>query len=245
MNIFIHQSYEQASEAAYRHLLEKLVRLEKPVLGLPTGSTPLGLYRCMAEGYRNGDYDYSRVTSFNLDEYRGMDGTEDESYMMFMKQKLFSHINIPADSINIPSGTGDADDVCSDYDGRISLAGGIDIQILGVGSNGHIGFNEPGTPFESTTHLTALSEETRSANARFFSSPEMVPTHAVTMGIRLIMNARVIIFIASGSEKADAVYEAVNGPVSVDCPASVLKLHPDITMFLDSEAAARLEVQVI
>lgn len=240
MKIIKCASYDEASAEAYKLMLERMSTKADIILGLPTGSTPLGLYNCMANGYRRGDFDYKAVITFNIDEYAGMNRSDPDSYFHFMQKNLFEHINIPAQNVNIPSGIGDLEANCLDYDRRIAEAGGIDLQILGVGGNGHIGFNEPGTPFESTTHIISLKDETRAANARFFSSLDLVPRQAVTMGIKMMMNAREIIFIASGEEKAEAMYKTVHGEITPDCPSSVLQLHPNITIFVDQAAAARL-----
>ncbi|MDC7228497.1 MAG: glucosamine-6-phosphate deaminase [Spirochaetales bacterium] len=240
MNIVRCGNYDDASRQAYHHLLSRLRDNEKAVLGLPTGSTPLGLYRCMTQGYVNGDFDYSGITTFNIDEYAGMERNNPDSYYLFMQRKLFNGINVAEERRHIPSGLGNLEHNCLEYDRLMEAAGGIDILVLAVGANGHIGFNEPGTPFESTTHIIELTGRTRADNARFFKSPEDVPEQALTMGIKLMMNAREIIFIGTGKEKADAVRRMVNGPVTTDCPASVLQLHPNITLYLDSEAAGDL-----
>ena len=236
MRIFRYNTYEQASEAAYKLLLLRLCEKTDMVVGLPTGSTPLGLYKCMSEGYKKREFDYSMITAFNIDEYAGLDNSHPDSYFRFMYDNLFCHINIPSVNRNIPSGIGDLEKNCEAYDKLIESKGGIDLQVLGVGGNGHIGFNEPGTPFESTTHVVNLKEETRLDNARFFNSLEEVPYQAITMGIKLLMNAREIIFLAGGAEKAEAVYKMIHGPVTVDCPASVLQLHPKLNVFIDAAA---------
>ena len=241
MKIIQCETYEQASEQVYHLLLRRLKDKPDAVLGLPTGSTPLGLYRYMADGFAAGDFNYNRVTTFNIDEYAGLDKTDPNSYYRFMEDNLFSRINIPAQQRNIPSGLGSLEDNCAAYDELIAAAGGIDIQVLAVGANGHIGFNEPGTPFESTTHIVELAEKTRADNARFFSSPADVPLQAITMGIKLMMNAREIIFIGTGAEKASAMKEMISGSVTTACPASVLQLHPNITVFLDRAAGAGLD----
>ena len=240
MNINICSDYNEASEQAYKLLVSQLKGNPEAVLGLPTGSTPLGLYGFMKEGFSRGDFSYKKITTYNLDEYAGIDPEDPNSYIRFMMDNLFSGIDVERGNIHVPSGTGDLQQNCIDYDKGIADAGGIDIQVLGIGGNGHIGFNEPGTPFELTTHVTELHQNTREANSRFFSSLDEVPTQAVTMGIKSIMNSRKIILIAAGEQKADAVYETVHGPVTPDCPSSILQMHPDITLFLDKEAAARL-----
>ena len=228
--------YDDASAKAYLLLLKQLKSNKKTVLGLPTGSTPLGIYQCMMQGFSSGDFSYRDIISFNLDEYAGLSPEDPHSYYQFMMENLFNGIDINEDNINIPFGLGDLEENCINYDMRIESAGGIDVQILAVGRNGHIGFNEPGIPFGLTTHIAELSDETRADNARFFDSFEDVPRQAVTMGIRSIMNARQIIFIGSGAEKAEALRQTLFGPVTVECPSSVLQLHPNITFFIDRDA---------
>ena len=240
MDIKIYENYTEASAEAYGFLLSVLKTNPASVLGLPTGSTPLGLYDCMKKGFAAGDLSYSEITTFNLDEYAGLQPDDPQSYLRFMNDNLFSGIDVPADRINIPSGNGSLEENCAAYDEAIYAAGGIDLQVLGLGGNGHIGFNEPGTAFELTTHIAELHQDTREANSRFFESIDQVPTKAVTMGIKNIMNARKIILIASGPQKAEAVLQTVGGKVSPDCPSSILQMHPDVTMFLDVEAAAKL-----
>ena len=231
------KDYDDASEKAYQLLLKQIRANRKIVLGLPTGSTPLGIYKCMVNGYSAGDFSCDNITSFNLDEYAGMSHEDPNSYYRFMMDNLFSGLDVKNENINIPSGLGDLAENCRIYDEKIKAAGGIDVQILGVGGNGHIGFNEPGTPFGLTTHITDLHPETRADNARFFDSYDEVPEKAVTMGIKSIMNARQIIFIASGAEKAEAVKQTLYGPVTTDCPSSVLQLHPNVSFYIDRDAA--------
>ena len=240
MTIEYCKDYNEASEKAYKLLLKQLKSNKKTVLGLPTGSTPVGIYNCMVKGYSAGDFSYRNIVSFNLDEYAGLAPEDPNSYYRFMMDNLFNGLDIKKDNINIPSGLGDLDKNCKDYDRKIESAGGIDVQILAVGRNGHIGFNEPGVQFGLTTHIAELSTETRADNARFFNSVEDVPGKAVTMGIRSIMNARKIIFIASGAEKAEAIRRTLYGPVSSECPSSVLQLHPNITFFIDRDAGKLL-----
>lgn len=242
MNTVICTDYNEASEKAYGLLLKELRLNPEAVLGLPTGSTPLGLYQCMRSGFSGGDFSYKRITTFNLDEYAGMDSGDPNSYYRFMKENLFDSIDVQAENTNIPSGLGDLEDNCRAYDSEIETAGGIDIQVLGIGRNGHIGFNEPGTPFKLTTHIAELTDHTREANARFFDSIDDVPARALTMGIKSIMNARKIILIATGEEKADAIFSTLHGSVTTACPSSILQLHPNLTVFIDSAAAARLTI---
>ncbi|MCL2695535.1 MAG: glucosamine-6-phosphate deaminase [Clostridiales bacterium] len=234
------QSPEQIAKLAaeqYRALLG-----EKPnaVLGLATGSTPLGLYRELARLNKAGALSFARATSFNLDEYDGLPAGHAQSYRTFMDENLFSHIDIPIERTYIPGRADVSDADGQGYDAAIARAGGIDLQLLGIGNNGHIGFNEPCTPFGSRTHLAELTPSTREANTRFFSSIGEVPTQAITMGIRTVMNARAILLIALGAAKAEALRATVSGPVTELVPASVLQLHPNVTIYADSDAAKLL-----
>lgn len=232
-----------AEEAAVRaaELYRALLR-RKPdaVLGLATGSTPLGLYAQLVALYRAGEISFAQATSFNLDEYVDLPPTHDQSYRYFMEKNLFSQIDLPQARIHVPSGLDVSEAALAAYDEAIEAAGGIDLQLLGLGGNGHIGFNEPGTPFALVTHVVALTERTRRDNARFFASLDEVPTHAATMGVRTVMHARAILLLAFGRAKAEALAAALTGPVTPDVPASVLQLHPDVTVFCDKEAAALL-----
>ena len=237
MKIIIGTEQEIARKAAQRYVA-LLAAKPDAVLGYATGSTPLGLYGELARLNGEGALDYANVTTFNLDEYAGLDGSHDQSYRYFMDTNLFRHINIDPARTFVPSGLDVA--AAADYDKAIEAAGGIDLQLLGIGNNGHIGFNEPGTPFGSRTHLVELTESTREANKRFFASIDDVPTHAVTMGVRTVMNARSIILMAIGKGKADIIRQTVLGPVTEEVPASVLQLHPDVEIYLDHEAASLL-----
>ena len=231
-------------EALARFAAERYVTLlnKKPdaVLGLATGSTPLGLYAELQRLSKAGKVSFARATSFNLDEYVGLAGDHNQSYRYFMDHNLFSGIDIDPKKTFVPSGLGDIEENASKYEDMIGLAGGIDLQLLGLGQNGHIGFNEPGTPLNSLTHEIGLTENTREANARFFASMDEVPTRAISMGIKTVMNARSIILIALGENKADAVAKSVKGPIDTTVPAAVLQLHPDVTFYLDEAAASKL-----
>ncbi len=238
MKIIIGTEQEIAQKAAQRYV-ELLAKKPAAVLGYATGSTPLGLYAELVRLNQAGAIDYKDVTTFNLDEYAGLDGTHDQSYRYFMDKNLFEHINIDRARTHVPSGLDIA--AAADYDRQIEAAGGIDLQLLGIGNNGHIGFNEPFTPFGSRTHLVELTESTREANKRFFASIDDVPTHAVTMGVRTVMNARAIILMAIGEGKAEIIQKTVNGPVTEEVPASVLQLHPDCEIYLDYGAASLLK----
>ena len=239
MKIIIDSEKRIAELAAQRYV--KLLN-EKPaaVLGYATGSTPLGLYAELIRLNKAGAFSYAQATSFNLDEYAGLDGSHDQSYRYFMNHNLFDHVDIRKDHTFVPSGLDLSPETAAAYDKAIEAAGGIDLQLLGIGNNGHIGFNEPGTPFGSITHLVELTESTRQANSRFFASIDEVPTHAVTMGIRTVMNAKSVILMAIGKAKAPIMKETLQGPVTEQVPASVLQLHPDVEFYMDYEAASLL-----
>ena len=215
---------------------------EKPdaVLGFATGSTPLPLYAELIRRFEAGELSFAKVTSFNLDEYVGLAPTHDQSYRYFMNHNLFNSIDIDPAAVHVPSGLDVDASALAAYDAAIRQAGGIDLQLLGIGCNGHIGFNEPGTPLESFTHVVELTQNTREVNARFFASLDEVPTHAATMGIATVMNARRLVLIATGASKADALCATVCGPVTPEVPASVLQLHPAAFIFADEAAAAKL-----
>ena len=231
---------QQAAVRAAGLYVDLLRRKPDAVLGLATGSTPLGLYARLAALCRAGELSFRRATSFNLDEYVGLPATHDQSYRYFMEHNLFSHVDLPAERTHVPSGLDVSDAALAGYDAAIEAAGGIDLQLLGLGGNGHIGFNEPGTPFGLGTHVVELTARTRQDNARFFASLDEVPTHAATMGVKTVMHARAILLLAFGSAKAEAVRAALTGPVTEEVPASVLQLHPDVTVICDEEAAKLL-----
>lgn len=207
------------------------------VLGLATGSTPVGAYRQLIDWYNKGDVDFSQTYSVNLDEYRGLAGTHDQSYRYFMDHNFFHHINVKKENTNVPDGLAqDAEAECLRYNHIIKTLGGIDLQLLGIGENGHIGFNEPGAAFEKETHLVTLTQQTRENNARFFADLDQVPTHAFTMGIKSIMGAKKILLLATGENKAAALYDSFFGPVTPGVPASILQLHNDCIVIADEEA---------
>jgi len=202
------------------------------VLGLATGSTPIGTYDCLIEKYKAGELDFSAVTSVNLDEYCGLPGTDPQSYRYFMDTHLFNHINIRRECTFVPDGlAADRQAECDAYDQRIADLGGIDLQVLGIGNNGHIGFNEPDEVFTAPTHVVDLKESTIQANSRFFEDISQVPTQALTMGMRGILQAKRVLLLA-GAEKADIVMKAMTGPITPQVPASLLQLHPDVTVIL-------------
>lgn len=237
MKIFI-DTPEKVAEMAAQRYVELLKEKPNAILGGATGSTPLLLYAELARLNKAGEVSFAQAKSFNLDEYVGLDGDHDQSYRYFMDKNLFEHIDIDMANTRVPSGINT--EIAAEYDKEIEAAGGIDMQLLGIGNNGHIGFNEPGTAFGSITHVVELTESTREANARFFESIDEVPTHAVTMGIKTVMNARKVILIATGKAKAPIVKEFIQGPVTEEVPASVLQLHPNVEVFLDHEAASLL-----
>ena len=242
MRVRVYESHEQASKAAAEMVRDLIRARPTAVLGLATGSSPLGLYRELVRMHREEGLDFSHVRTFNLDEYVGLQADHPQSYHRFMAKNLFDFLNLPRSSIHLPSGT--APDYAAHlawYESRIRAHGGIDLQILGIGADGHIGFNEPGTSLGSRTNVQTLSPQTIRDNARFFARVEDVPVHAVTMGVATILEARRILLIASGSAKAHVVARAIEGPVSSSCTASALQVHPDVTWLLDREAAAALE----
>ncbi|WP_162343374.1 glucosamine-6-phosphate deaminase [Cyclobacterium salsum] len=240
MQIQIFQSREALHRAVADSFISAVKANPKMVLGLSTGSSPLDTYANLVRDHQQNGTDYSKIHTFNLDEYVGLTGSHPQSYRYFMNAHLFRHLNIPMAQTHVPAGVGDLVEECERYENEIQVRGGIDLQLLGLGTNGHIGFNEPGTSFDSRTHVVSLLKETIEANARFFSGKEEVPTKAVTMGIQTIMEARQIALLAYGSKKAAPIRDAVNGPITESMPASLLQKHADVTLYLDEEAAALL-----
>lgn len=243
MRIIKVKNYEELSKKAAQMIASQMILKPDSVLGLATGSTPIGTYQELVRMYGAEDIDFERITTFNLDEYHGLQASNNQSYIYFMRDKLFNHVNINKNNIHIPNG--EAQDIsreCSQYDRQILDRGGIDIQLLGIGRNGHIGFNEPDVKFEALTHLVELDSDTIEANARFFKSVEDVPTKAISMGIKNIMHARKIVLLACGKEKADTIHKMVYGDIVPELPASVLQLHPDVTIIVDVEAGAMLNL---
>ena len=224
-------TYEELSRKAANIISAQVVSKPDCVLGLATGSSPVGAYKILAERYAKGDVDFSEVTSVNLDEYVGLDGTNDQSYRYFMNTNLFDHVNIDKANTYVPNGLAeDFDKECESYDARVEELGGIDLQLLGIGFDGHIGFNEPADCFTKATHVVDLHESTIQANARFFENEADVPRKAVTMGMGCIMQARKVLLIANGAGKKDIVEKAFFGPITPEVPASILQLHPDLTV---------------
>lgn len=240
MNIIRAKDYQDMSRKAANIISAQIIMKPDCVLGLATGSTPVGTYRQLIEWYEKGDLDFSRVSTVNLDEYRGLAHTDPQSYYYFMQENLFDHVNIDKTATHVPDGTNpDAADACAKHEQIIKSLGGIDLQLLGLGNNGHIGFNEPGAAFEKETHLVDLAESTIRANARFFTSIDEVPKQAYTMGIRTIMQAKKILVVVSGESKADIVSRAFFGPVTPEVPASILQMHPDVTVVCDEAALSQ------
>ena len=234
---FIIDTEENIAKKAAQRYVELLSRKPDAVLGFATGSTPLGLYAELARLCGEGKVSFRDVTSFNLDEYAGLDGSHDQSYRYFMNHNLFEHIDIDVSRTHVPSGLDIA--AAEAYDKAIEEAGGIELQLLGIGNNGHIGFNEPDDHFSKGTHCVDLTESTIEANSRLFESPEQVPRQAYTMGVQTIMYARSILVIANGADKADAVWAMCFGPVTPQVPASILQLHTNCTVIADEAALAR------
>lgn len=240
MNILRVKDYHEMSERACSILVEKISNAAQPVIGLATGSTPEGLYERLIKEYTRGVVSFKQTTSFNLDEYIGLSKAHPNSYHYYMKNHLFRHIDIEMERVYVPDGeTDDLEKACRNYEELIKENKNIDIQILGLGLNGHIGFNEPGTSFTSRTHVVKLAESTRQANARFFPSIDDVPTKAITMGIETIMESKQVIVLVSGEAKAGAVDRLVNGEVSDDFPASILQKHNNVTIVADNAALSK------
>jgi glucosamine-6-phosphate deaminase len=241
MEIVIQPTPEAASRIG-AHIIANLVH-EKPgcVLGFATGGTPMLMYRELVRMHREEGLDFSRVTTFNLDEYVGLPPEHPQSYHAFMREHLFQHVNVPEDRIHIPNGMApNVPEECAAYEATIRAVGGIDLQVLGIGTEGHIGFNEKSSSLASRTRIKTLTEQTRRDNARFFGSPDNVPMHVITMGVGSIMDAREVLLLAFGESKAQVIANAVEGPISAMNPASILQMHPVAKALLDEPAASRL-----
>ena len=242
MRIYCEKDYNAMSRRAANIIAAQVLSKPDCVLGLATGSTPVGAYKELIEWYKQGDLSFAEVRSVNLDEYVGLAPTHDQSYRYFMQTNLFDHVDIVAENTDVPSGqAADAAAECARYEQVVADLGYADLQLLGLGRNGHIGFNEPCDHFPVATHLVDLTESTIDANARFFASADDVPKQALTMGIGTIMKARKILIVASGADKADAVRRAFAGPITPDMPASILQLHPDVTLVADEAALSKLK----
>ncbi|MCI8538572.1 MAG: glucosamine-6-phosphate deaminase [Oscillospiraceae bacterium] len=241
MNIISVKDYDALGVQAAKLIAAQVIQKPDCVLGLATGSSPISTYQALIEWYNKGLLDFSKVRTVNLDEYRGLQPTHDQSYAYFMRDNLFDHINIDKANTNIPDGTNpDAEAEAARYEAVIAGLGGIDLQLLGLGFNGHIGFNEPAPEFPVTTHCVDLTDSTIQANKRFFASAGDVPRQAYTMGIRAIMQARRVVMVVSGGGKAGIIKEAFTGPVTPQVPASILQLHPNFTLVADEAALAEL-----
>jgi len=240
MRIIETKDYNDMSKKAANILSAQVIMKPDCVLGLATGSTPIGTYEKLVEWYEKGDLDFSQVTSVNLDEYKGLDRKNDQSYY-YLHEHLFNHVNIKEENTNVPDGTQpDGEKECARYEELIRSLGGVDLQLLGLGHNGHIGFNEPADAFDKTTHCVDLTESTIEANKRFFASADEVPRQAYTMGIGTIMQAKKILIIVSGEDKADIVRDAFFGPVTPRVPASILQMHSDVTLVADEAALSKI-----
>ena len=244
MEVMIHSTYDKMSQAAARMVADVINSKPNAVLGLATGSTPLGLYRELARMHKDEGLDFSHVRTFNLDEYVGLPPDHPQSYHYFMDENLLKAVNIEPQNIHIPSGTtSNYEAFCQWFEDRIDECGGIDLQILGIGADGHIAFNEPGSSLGSRTRIKTLSEQTINDNARFFDRKEDVPIYAITMGVGTILEAQRLMMLVNGSNKAEAIADAIEGPVSCMCTASALQMHPDSVIFMDDEAAGKLKMR--
>jgi len=241
MRIIIEVNYQSMSKKAALLVASQVNLKPDSVLGLATGDTPLGMYRELIKMYQRGEIDFSEVITFNLDEYYRLPSDNPQSYHYYMEENFFKHVNLHPRNTHIPDGMAeDIEKECVDYEERIRRSGGIDLQVLGIGSNGHVGFNEPGEQLNVTTHLVDLSEETIKSNSRFFNSPEEVPKKAISVGMATILKASRIILLASGTSKAEAIKQTVSGHVDTRVPSSLLQTHPEVTLIVDQEAASLL-----
>ncbi len=246
MRIYRAKDYADMSRKAANIVSAQVIMKPDCVLGLATGSTPIGLYKQLVEWYQKGDLDFSEVRTVNLDEYKGLSRDNDQSYYYFMHAQLFDHVNIPVENTHLPNGMEmDSEKECARYSKLIRSMGGIDLQLLGIGHNGHIGFNEPEEAFETDVHCVDLTKSTIEANKRFFASADEVPKQAYTMGIKTIMQAKKILIVASGEDKAEIVHDAFFGPITPKVPASVLQLHNDVTLVADEAALQKVKLDSI
>lgn len=241
MRLYRAKDYDDMSRKAANIISAQLIMKPDCVLGLATGSTPIGTYKQLIERYNNGDLDFSKVTTVNLDEYKGLTKDNDQSYYYFMHDNLFDHVNLPKDRSFLPDGTEpDSEKACSDYNAIIRKVGGIDLQLLGLGNNGHIGFNEPADYFPLETHCVDLTPSTIDANKRFFEKEEDVPRQAYTMGIGTIMSAKKVLLVVSGAGKAKILRDALYGPVTPKVPASILQFHKNVYVVADEAALSEM-----
>ena len=244
IRIYKAKDYNDLSRKAANIISAQIIMKPNCVLGLATGSSPIGTYKQLVDWYKKGDLDFREVHTVNLDEYKGLGGDNKESYRFFMNSNLFDQVNIDKQNTNVPNGLAtDAEAECDRYNKLIRQLGGIDLQLLGIGHNGHIGFNEPEEAFEKETHLVTLTESTIEANARLFDKQEEVPRYAFTMGIKSIMQARKILIIASGADKAQIMHDAFFGPVTPKIPASILQIHNDLTIVADEAALSQTDLK--
>lgn len=242
MKILVVKNYDEMSKVAAKELAEVISKKPEATLGLATGGTPVGMYKELIDMHKNGELDFSKVTTVNLDEYVGLSGEHDQSYRYFMDSNLFNHVNIRKEYTYVPNGLAeDMHQECVNYDKRIEELGGIDVQVLGIGSNGHIGFNEPSDTLSLGTHVTDLAESTIEANSRYFVSKEEVPTKALTMGLGAIMKAKKILLMVSGESKAEIMDKVVNGKITTQVPASFLQMHKDVVLIIDEDAARKIK----
>ncbi|WP_339271381.1 glucosamine-6-phosphate deaminase [Paenibacillus sp. FSL W8-0187] len=242
MNIYTFSDEEQFVQTAANQISSLLHTNPRATLGLATGSTPVGLYNKLIEMNRQGLVSFAQTTTYNLDEYVGLPENHPESYRTFMNEKFFNHVDIQIERTHVPNGNAtNPEEECLNYDKMLEEFGPVDLQLLGLGHNGHIGFNEPGESLSGGTHVVELQEKTRHANARFFPTLDDVPTHAITMGVATIMKARQILLLVRGEDKAEIVQRALKGPITTECPASLLQCHPNVVVLLD-QGAGRLLV---
>lgn len=242
MKIYKSKNYTDLSRKAAKIVSAQIIMKPHCTLGLATGSTPVGIYKQLIEWYKKGDLDFSDVRTINLDEYKGLSLEDPQSYRFYMNNELFNHVNIKIENTYLPNGLEDNTDLeCQRYNKIISQGNGIDLQILGLGHNGHIGFNEPGEVFEKETHCVTLTQSTIEANAKYFDPPESIPKFAYTMGIKSIMQAKKILVVVSGASKAQALYKSFFGPITPQVPASILQLHNDVTLVADEEALMEIQ----
>ncbi len=241
MKIVKVKNYEEISRKAANLIVAQVNLKPNAVLGLATGGSPVGTYEKLVAAYRQGNVDFSEITTINLDEYRGIAREHKQSYWNFMHEKFFNHVNVRENHIFIPDGENQCSEaVCREYDAVIEKCGGIDMQLLGIGLDGHIGFNEPGNQFEANTHCVDLTESTIEANMRFFNSKDEVPRQAYTMGIRPIMQAKKVVMLANGKNKAEIIKKAFMGPITPEVPASILQMHTDFTLIADEDALSEI-----
>lgn len=237
MKLILCKNYDEISSTAANEIAELVRKDQNCTLGLATGSTPVGMYKKLVEKYEKGELDFSGVTTFNLDEYYPISQSNDQSYYYFMRDNLFNHINVKPERINIPNGSAeDPVKECKEYEQRLTANGFVDLQVLGIGQNGHIGFNEPDGALHASTHITCLTESTIAANSRFFESETDVPRKALTMGMGTILKAKKILLLANGKTKHDAIAALLDDAITTSIPATLLKTHPNVILICDEEA---------